>query len=99
MQNLAILDMTNNKFSGSLPEQIFSNTTDFYSMLISGNPNLTGTIPDAVCRAVVESEERYYIGVEADCLTNSDTGVPNIVCPKSCCSVCCDPITGVCLDQ
>ncbi|CAB9520253.1 Leucine Rich Repeat [Seminavis robusta] len=49
LTNLERLLLQNNSLSGSLPTELAALSTDLLVMDVSGNPGLSGTIPDALC--------------------------------------------------
>ncbi|CAB9527629.1 LRR receptor-like serine threonine-protein kinase [Seminavis robusta] len=93
LTNLAGLNLANNHFHGTIPNE-FEALTGLSQLLVNGN-KLSGTVPVSVCQRFV-----YFRGKEvllvADCLPNTETGVPPINCGDDCCTSCCGE-TGVCL--
>ncbi|CAB9521321.1 leucine Rich Repeat [Seminavis robusta] len=90
LTNLYVLELANNNFHGTLPNEIQALTT-LRRLLVNGN-QFTSTVPVAVCQNLYA--EGIQSKVVADCLPDSETGVPAIQC--SCCTSCCDN-TGYCL--
>lgn len=93
MTKLQGLSIADTKISGTIPTEI-SKLSELYSLRINGNSNLVGTIPQNFCSLQLN----HRSDIVADCTPSESTGVPAVVCPKSCCSQCCDLETGICLD-
>jgi hypothetical protein len=95
--HLDAFDIANNEFVGIIPD--VDVLSELMTFAVNGN-NLTGTFPDALCFG-----ERYqpgkYIVVEtvADCVDENDVGSLDLVCPKGCCTECCDSEFGICYPQ
>ncbi|CAB9496616.1 receptor-like protein kinase precursor [Seminavis robusta] len=92
LTDLKKLHVSNNHFHGTIPSEIEALTL-LRELQVNGN-DLSGTVPVSFCTTRYAGE----IGskVVADCLPNTETGIPAIQCPSDCCTSCCDD-TGVCL--
>ncbi|CAB9508320.1 leucine Rich Repeat [Seminavis robusta] len=92
LTNLIRLGLASNHFHGTIPNEIDALTL-LTELLVNGN-DLSGTVPVSFCHNLYAGETGSK--VVADCLPNSESGVPVIQCPSDCCTSCCDE-TGVCL--
>ncbi|CAB9496641.1 leucine Rich Repeat [Seminavis robusta] len=90
------IQLANNDFHGTIPNEI-ETLTGLRQLLVNGN-KLSGTVPVSVCQnfAYLEKNKHSEVLLVADCLPNTETGVPAIGCADDCCTSCCD-VNGVCL--
>ncbi|CAB9509604.1 leucine Rich Repeat [Seminavis robusta] len=94
MTHLKRLHFANNHFHGTIPNEIEA-LTQLAEFLVNGN-DLSGTVPISFCQTRYAGEVASK--VVADCLPNTETGIPAIQCSSDCCTSCCDE-TGVCLSN
>ncbi|CAB9496613.1 receptor-like protein kinase precursor [Seminavis robusta] len=92
LTNLKELHISNNHFHGTFPNEVEALPL-LTELGVNGN-DLTGTVPVSFCQNQYAGKEAYKL--VADCLPNTETGIPAIQCPSGCCTSCCDD-TGVCL--
>lgn len=95
-RNLSWFSVSSNDISGSIPEEIFS-LDDLYSFHLNGNTKLYGSIPERFCARPRQRLPGAHRAVVADCMPTASTGVPSVLCPNDCCSMCCDSETKICL--
>lgn len=91
--------IADNNFSGQIPEEI-GTLTNLERLTLNGNAFATQSIPDSLCRLqglITQGDLAWML--EADCAPDLTTGIPNIDCPSSCCTRCCDPATNICQDN
>lgn len=88
-KSLALLRLSDNQFSGTLPTEL-GLLTNLRALWLDGN-SFVGTVPPGVC----DLKGRVgLVEVSADCLLDESTGDRLIGC--ECCEVCCDSDTGEC---
>lgn len=93
LKQLSFFEVADNHIHGILPKELGS-VSRLELLDISGNGNLTGSIPDKLC-----SHRNQRLKIAADCTPAISTGVPAMLCPQGCCSTCCDAETKICADQ
>ena len=97
LTNLIALGLANNNFRGTIPKEVEALTT-LQTVLVNGN-QLSGSVPVSICQNFMDWHPRVLSPqLVADCLPNTQTGIPAVLCDNDCCTSCCDE-TGVCLDN
>ena len=87
MYDLTSISVENNQFTGPFPSRLGQTYVKY--IYASGN-QFNGTVASQLCDLVTEGQ---LIDLVFDCAVggNGETGgVPEIVCPEACCSLCCD---------
>ena len=100
LQELRALHIEGTFISGTIPEEIAS-IGELMELRVNGNPYLTGSIPDELCNSMLQPSRGHVWaagGIVADC-DPSSAGVAAMSCPESCCAVCCDQETEICMEQ
>lgn len=89
---LRSFDIADNNFSGTLPNEI-GTLTQLLNIRLNGNAFADASIPDFLC--VLKNAAQTW-QLAADCAPDATTGIPLMGCASTCCTVCCDPNTGIC---
>lgn len=61
---------------------------------LNGNAFTDEFVPDALCALKFSRDDIWSL--VADCTPDAGTGIPLMECPRTCCTSCCDPKTGIC---
>lgn len=86
LSDLVFLRLHHAEFTGTLPSAL-ANMTQLTKVRLDGN-KFVGSVPEGLC---FQDKIDEFV---ADCLPSSATGVAQIDC--ECCTLCCDPATGIC---
>lgn len=93
LTKLGQFSIADTRISGTLPEDI-SKLSQLDQLYVNGNPNLVGSIPRNFCSLQLN----HRSDIVADCAPSTSAGTPALICPKDCCTQCCDAETKICLD-